>query len=142
MEGINTAVPVRPFTVPVAELLRPQFNAGDKIALPVDNYTLWASFQYVQGVPAGAEGGYPVSKLQILDTIIGSLVQLKEKTAIGQLPADTASLSEDRIDGLIKDLAGKLQIAANTVKPGTAASIGSSFGLAVSQTGTALNILA
>jgi hypothetical protein len=142
MEGISTAVPVRPFTVPVTELLRPQFNAGDKIALPVDNCTPWASFRYVQGVPAGAEGGYPVSKLLVLDTIIGSLVHLKEKSALGQVPADVGSLSDERIDGLIKELAGKLHVAANSVKPGIAESIGSSFGLAVSQTGTALNILA
>jgi hypothetical protein len=142
MEGINVAASGRTMMVPLSDMLRPQYNAGDKIALPVANYTPWANFQYVQGVPAGADGGYSISKLQILDTIIGNLVSLKDKSVLSQIPEDPASLNPARIDGLIRDLAGKLQVASTASKPGLSESIGSSFGMAISQTGAAVNILA
>lgn len=142
MEGIGTVAPVRPMMVPLAEMLRPQINAGDKISLPVANYTPMASFRYVQGVPAGADGGFPLSKLQILDTIIGNLVGLQDKSAVARLPADAAFLGSDQLDSLIHDFAGQLRAAAGSAKPGLPESIGASFGVAVSQTGTAINILA
>ena len=140
MEGINT-IAAHHTMVPLTEMLRPTIAAGSKVALPVANFTPWASFQYVEGVPAGADGGYSISKLQILDTIIGNLVGFKKYQDLSSLKDSAHDFSETQLDTMIRDLAGKLQTMATTTPGGLPSSIGDSFGVATSQTGIALNIL-
>ena len=142
MEGMNVSASTRPMAVPLTDMLRPNFATGEKIALPVANFSPWANFKYVEGVPAGAEGGYSISKLQILDTIIGNLVSMQDKSVLADVPKDTSALSSGQMDSLITDLANKLHAASTAQTPGLSSSIGASFGMAVSQNGLALNILA
>jgi hypothetical protein len=127
--------------VPLTDVLRPTIATGGKLTLPVANFSAWANFKYVEGVPAGQEGGFSISRLQVLDTIIDSLVSLRDKQALRDLPKDHSNLSDGQMDALIRDLAKRLQASASATPAGLPSSIGSSFGLAVSQTGAAVNIL-
>jgi len=141
MDGINVS-DNRHIMVPISEMLRPTISSGQKLALPVANFSPWANFEYVQGVPAGADGGYSITKLQILDAIIGSLVGLRDKHALQTVPHDTQALNDNQVDSLISDLGQRLQsVATSAPKVGLADSLGNSFGLAISQTGAAVNIL-
>ena len=55
---------------------------GGRMALPVDSSSLiYSHFQYVSGKPA-PEGtnGLPISKLNLLDVLIGRLFQIRESS--------------------------------------------------------------
>lgn len=66
-------------TVHLSNIIRAQYATG-RITLPQDG-GLAARFKHVQGVPAtGPGGGYPVSKLQMIDMLVERLVQLKGKS--------------------------------------------------------------
>ena len=62
---------------------------GAKVALPVDSSSLvYSHFEYVSGMPA-PEGsqGVSISKLNLLDVLIGQLSQLK-KESLSQVPVN------------------------------------------------------
>jgi hypothetical protein len=61
--------------VHLSNILRAQYSSG-KVALPLRN-GVYASFQHVQGVRALGEGGYSLSKLQMMDLMIDRIVRLR-----------------------------------------------------------------
>ena len=142
MEGLSVVSAPRQLTIPLSEMLRPILSDSGKIQVPIAGYTPFTSFTYVQGVPAPSGEGFSFSKLQILDAIIGSLVHLRQHRALEAVPHDPSKLNENQIDAAIQELAKKLQVASTAVTPGITEPIGESFGMAVSQTGSAFSLSA
>lgn len=142
MEGLSAISAPMQLTIPLSEMLRPILSNSGKIQVPISGYTPFTSFTYVQGVHAAGGEGFSFSKLQILDAIIGSLVNLRQHRALEGVPNDPAALNDSQIDAVIKDMAKKLQVASTIVAPGIPEPIGDSFGIAVSQTGSAFDLSA
>jgi len=142
MEGLSVLTAPQQFNIPLTEMLRPILSESSKIEVPISGFASFASFKYVQGVPARAGEGFPFSKLQLLDSIIGNLVSLRHHRALEAAPKDTAVLNDSQLDAAIQDMAKKLQVASTVVPIGVPAPIGDSFGIAVSQTGTAFSLTA
>ena len=125
----------------VGDMMRPQL-VGGKLALPVENYTPFVNFKYVQAVPAGNSAGFSVSKLAILDALIAQLVQTKAKSEVGEVPANAEALDSKQIDALINKLAHSLKTAVSSGTQELPVAIGAEFGMAQSQTGTLVSVLA
>jgi hypothetical protein len=101
MDGVQTA---SAHSIQLASILRAQYSSG-KVALPVDG-GLYARFRHVQGVPSQSQGGYSVSKLQMIDLMVERLVRLQGD---GFTPPSSAS-ERDRSQ-LFVDLAEQLHNA-------------------------------
>ena len=142
MEGLSIVSAPRLLTIPLSEMLRPALSESGKLEVPVSGSTAFTNFKYVQGVPAAPGEGIPVSRLQILDSIISNLISLRDRRAVESAPQDPSSLNDQQLDAVIKDMAKKLQQASTVVPAGFPAPIGESFGIAISQTGAAFSLSA
>jgi hypothetical protein len=113
--------------VNIAQLISARTNSG-RINIPVSRaQSPYAQFKYVQGVPASSKGhAVPVNRLRILNNLIDSLVQLKESNTI---QPKVSHLSDEAIDAMITQYAGKLHDAVSTpsipYSPGLGYSTGS-----------------
>ncbi len=74
MNGITAATsPAR--AIQLSSILRAQYSSG-KVALPVDG-GVYARFRHVQGVPEAGQGGFSLTKLQMIDMMVERLVRLQ-----------------------------------------------------------------
>lgn len=102
-------------SVQLANILRAQYSSG-KISLPLDG-GLYARFKHVQGVPAGSNAGYSLSKLQMIDLMVERLVKLRGQAM--EVPRPSSDAEAARI---VESLAGELHTALEqtpVVGPGT-----------------------
>ena len=140
MEGIRTdRIHSVHSSVPLVDILRPALSGG-RIAVAVDHSAPFANFRYVEGVPSAQDGtGYPMSKLQALDVLIGRLVAMRQEKAIQGVPDSGTDLSDQELDTLIKDLGTKLNTAISTSITGLQDAMGISMGPDDHRTGVILN---
>jgi hypothetical protein len=101
MDGVQTA---SAHSIQLASILRAQYSSG-KVALPVDG-GLYARFRHVQGIPSQSQGGYSLSKLQMIDLMVERLVRLQ-----GDGFTPPAAASEGDRSQLLVDLAERLHNA-------------------------------
>ena len=93
---------------------------GGKMSIPVDSSSLiYSHFKHVSGIaaPQGSHG-VSISKLNLLDVLIGQLNQIKKGgTAISPVPAE--NLDAGRLDALIETYKNQIQQAkaASAVMP-------------------------
>lgn len=93
-------------SVQLNSILRAQYAAG-KISLPIDG-GVYARFKHVQGVPSNGDGGYSLSKLQMIDIMVERLVRLSNREA----PAIRTG-SESEADAMLESVARDLSIAVH-----------------------------
>ena len=92
-------------------------GTGSKLHVPVKpSSVIYAQFDHISGFAARAnQKSVPVSKIQILNTLINQLVSMKNAPKPVQ---DVGSMSESQMDVLIKDYQGQIQtsvaLAQNT----------------------------
>lgn len=67
--------------------------------------TIYAHFKHIRGIPS-SEGGVPIFKLRILDTLIDNLLSLREKVPESY---ELIRLESENIDSLIHELQQRLQ---------------------------------
>ena len=107
-------------TVHLSSIIRAQYAPG-KITLP-QNGGFYTRFKHIQGVPArSAEGGYSVSKLQMIDLLVERLVSLK-----GHSVASLSHGGDADQNALISRYAGELAQslrAADSISPSVTAGI-------------------
>ena len=114
------------------------FIAGgnsNKLYVPVNpTAVMYSQFDHVSGIAThNGEQGVPISKIEILNTLIDQLVEMKIKTPV---ESDIkTSLNPDQIDALIKNYQAQIK---STVQAATAVQ----YGLAgiKPQTGIIFNI--
>jgi len=96
--------------LPATGLAYSRYGSG-KIALPVSpSQYIYSQFEHVSGVPApDGVRGVTITKLKILDVLIGQLAQMKSKTD----PAFSAAgpISEERIDAMIDQYETQIRTA-------------------------------
>lgn len=93
-------------SVQLASVLRAQYSSG-KISLPIDG-GLYARFKHVQGVPSNSNGGYSLSKLQMIDLMVDRLVRLRGEHVQTPQPENDAEAGM-AIESLARDLQDALQ---------------------------------
>ncbi len=88
-------------------------NSSGRISIPVSRVqSPYAQFKYVQGVPAATQGhAVPLNRLRVLNSLIDSLVSLKDGNVSR---TNTSGLSDKAIDALIDQYAGKLHTAISS----------------------------
>jgi len=138
MESIEVSKQANIHGMSLGTIMRGRFLGG-KVSVPVRNYTPFAHFKHVEGVPSSSESGYSISRLQVLDTLIERLVQLKKQDALAGVPADPEGLSEKTLDSIIHNLSKELRGA---VENPVHEPVGLDFGMVTSQTGSVLSMLA
>ncbi|WP_052078423.1 hypothetical protein [Spirochaeta lutea] len=134
MEGLQELKQLHASSLSVAQMMRPRFSGG-KIALPVQNYSVYAQFKHIEAVPAPAGSpGYSISKARMLDTLIDRLAQIKQRNnQADDLGVERSSgLSDEALDAMIADYAQQLQ---NTLQSGLP-KLQQQFGTAFAQSGT------
>ena len=97
---------------------------------------LYAQFEHVSGVPAPSKesSGVSISKIQILNSLIGRMAGFKSNPANIELPGD---LSDEQVDAMIQDYQNKINTAVQTAKANPFALTGLS-----TPTGQLLNMVA
>lgn len=128
-------------TVPLSDLMRPRF-VGGRVALPVASSSPFAHFEHIDGVPTKDGSGFSFNRLQVLDVLIDRLIKMKDQQTLSKVPDDHLGLSNEALDALIDELAQKVQTAENFTPTGLAESLGSTFGMQISQTGAVVSLLA
>ena len=91
-------------------------NSGSKIYVPVESSeVIYTQFDHVSGYASrgSSDGGVPVSKIKILNTLIEQLVSLQTDKTKPEMPDD---LSDKQVDSLIKDYQNKIEVALNSAK--------------------------
>jgi hypothetical protein len=83
---------------------------GGKMSLPVDSASLiYSHFEHVSGIPAPkGTHGVAISKLNLLDVLIGRLNQIKKEG--GALPPAMA-VKEGRLDAIIENYRNQIRQA-------------------------------
>ena len=89
---------------------------GRRMTLPVDSSSLiYSHFRHVSGVPApDGSNGVSISKLNLLDVLIGQLNQIRKNgTPISAAARETmnAALNPAQLDALIETYRGKIMQA-------------------------------
>lgn len=84
------------------------FRGSGKLQIPVNPaLVIYSQFEHVSGVPAeNAQQGVNISKIKILDTLIGRLSNMKQQPTI---PEESLELSDTQIDALIQDYQNRIQ---------------------------------
>jgi hypothetical protein len=95
--------------VNVAQLMSVKSSSG-RISIPVSRaQSPYAQFKYVQGIPANSQGNaVPVNRLRVLNSLIDSLVSLKDSNTARPNPS---YMSDKAIDAMISQYADKLHSA-------------------------------
>ncbi|MDR1316827.1 MAG: hypothetical protein LBK13_08150 [Spirochaetales bacterium] len=86
-------------TVPLSDVIavRAAAGAAGRVSLPSNQFV---SFEHISGMPTG-QGGYSITKLRILDTLLDRLALLKGG---GRQQPDTGGLSEAGLGKIIDEL--------------------------------------
>ncbi|MCR5725250.1 MAG: hypothetical protein K6G80_09220 [Treponema sp.] len=109
---------------------------GSKLHVPVNPASvIYAQFDHISGYSAGAsQKGVPVSKIQILNSLINQLISMKSTPKAAAPQMDTG-MSEHQMDALIKDYQGQIQASVQLAQT-------TGYGLAgvAPEAGTVLNI--
>jgi hypothetical protein len=96
-----------------ARALKPQ-TTGGKISLPVNSVSTYTQFKHIAAVPSGRSGnGYSLSKIQILDSLIDRLIQVRSKSSV-PTTEQRVGMSDEAIDALIDEIATKLNTALHS----------------------------
>jgi len=97
---------------------------GRKMSIPVDPASLiYSHFEHVSGIAAPqGTNGVAISKLNLLDVLIGQLNQIKKSGMSPSIPAehtDTSQLDASQIDALIENYRNQIQeaISASAAMP-------------------------
>ena len=90
-------------------------GAGSKLYVPVSPASvIYAQFDHISGVAArGSQPGVSIKKIQILNTLIDHLTQMKSQPQ-PQAAADT--LSDEAADALIQSYQSQLQTVVQQAK--------------------------
>lgn len=123
--------------VNLSSMLRSSY-AGGKVAVPVSNYSGFAQFKHIEGVPASDGPGFTISRLEVLDALIEHLVKTRETQALQGVPKDVFGLSDRSMNALIDDLSHQIK----NLTPAPDLSFGGVFGVQASQTGLVMSLLA
>jgi hypothetical protein len=93
-----------------SQLLKASYSQG-KISLPVAReYSLYARFKHVQGVPSETgKGTVPFNRLVVLNSLIEGLSKKQEQPGFGQLPGE----SSKRLDFLAEQYSRALHMAVS-----------------------------
>ena len=85
---------------------------GGKMSLPVDSSSLlYSHFEHVSGIPApkGTQG-VAISKLNLLDVLIGQLNQVKKgPDSLLKIPQNLPGISEKNLDALIENYRNQIR---------------------------------
>lgn len=100
-------------TLSLSRLIRPKVSGG-KIALPVTQYSVYARFKHIETVPADGQGGYPLSKVRMLDALIDRLIKMKERDLAPASREELARLSDETIDAMIQEYSQRLSNAMSS----------------------------
>ncbi|MFP4549433.1 MAG: hypothetical protein ACLFNT_01400 [Spirochaetales bacterium] len=84
--------------VHLSNILRAQYASG-KVALPLRS-GVYASFQHVKGVRSLGEGGYSLSKLQMMDLMIDRIVRLRGEAERPIVAPNSSSGDATEIDAI------------------------------------------
>jgi len=110
-----------------------------KMSLPVDSSSLmYSHFEHVNGIPApkGTEG-VTISKLNLLDVLIGQLNQVKKNTASPLvIPQGLSGMTDKHLDALIENYKNqirqvKIASAAMPYIPSPSAQSGAVFSIVI-----------
>lgn len=113
MESLSALDHLQYASLSPARALRPQ-TTGGKITLPVTSGSTYTQFKHIAAVPSGRSGnGYSLSKIQVLDSLIDRLIQVRSKSSVPS-KEQTIGMSEDAIDALIDEVANKLNTALHS----------------------------
>ena len=95
--------------VNIAQLMSMRSSSG-RISIPVSRaQSPYAQFKYIQGVPAASQHkAVPLNRLRVLNSLIDSLVSLKEGN---RTPANMSDLSDKAIDAMISQFSEELHNA-------------------------------
>jgi hypothetical protein len=106
--------------VHLSNILRAQYASG-KVSLPLRN-GVYASLQHVQGVRATGEGGYSLSKLQMMDLMIDRIVRLRgesERPVVTRNPsANGASAQLDAVGQALSSAIHSVETPAGSFSAG------------------------
>jgi hypothetical protein len=91
-------------------------SGSGRMSVPVNPASLiYSQFKHVSGIPAPeGTGGVTISRINILDVLIGQLAQIKK-----QPESNSENLPNDQLDALISKYEGQIKAArdANRVMP-------------------------
>lgn len=78
------------------------------------NQVLYAQFEHVSGIASSSSGsGVPVSKIQILNSLIERLAKVKNDPVQPELPGD---LSDEQVDAMIEGFQNQITTAVQTAQ--------------------------
>jgi hypothetical protein len=78
------------------------------------NQVLYAQFEHVSGIASSGSGsGVPVSKIQILNSLIERLAKVKNDPVQPELPGD---LSDEQVDAMIEGFQNQITTAVQTAQ--------------------------
>ncbi|MDR1179182.1 MAG: hypothetical protein LBK44_01650 [Spirochaetales bacterium] len=119
-------------TVPLSDVIaiRAAAGAGGRVSLPANQFV---RFEHISGMPTG-QGGYSITKLRILDTLLDRLALLKG----GRQQPDTEGLSEAGLGKIIDDLQ---KYVRGSVDSAAATPFGPALGSGASWDGRLFNYL-
>lgn len=88
---------------------------GGKVYVPVKpSQVIFSQFEHVSGIAnKSSDGGVPVTKIKILNTLIDQLIKFKSDVKKPELPTD---LSDTQLDALIKDYQNQIESAVSLAK--------------------------
>ena len=118
-------------TIHLSNLIRAQYSPG-RIALPTSG-AMYTRLKHVQGVPTHTpDGGYSVSKLRMIDTLVDRLIQLK-----GQSMESPSPQSDAEAEAMLSRYAQELSTTLNNATP-----LSQSFRVGLVQPGMLLDLVA
>jgi hypothetical protein len=129
MEVLSDVKQVHASSLSVAHMMRPRYSGG-KIALPVQNYSVYAQFKHIEAVPAATGSpGYSISKARVLDNLIDRLARIKQRNnqSENQGVEKSSGLSDEALDAMIQDFAKKLHTTLQSGMPKLQQQFGISF---------------
>lgn len=108
VSGINAAV--------VSNINKFRSGTG-RVSVPVSPHlTRYAQFKHIEGIPAVLEnGGVPVSKLRLLDSLIEKLIGQKGRGK------SFLKVSNESIDSLITKVKNEIKLNAKSIRPNNVA---------------------
>jgi len=77
------------------------------------NQVLYSQFEHVSGIASGSGSGVPVSKIQILNSLIERLAKVKNDPVQPELPGD---LSDEQVDAMIEGYQNQISTAVQTAQ--------------------------
>lgn len=96
MEGNVLSIPTNS-TIPLTDVLRARISNG-RVSLPVRGST-YARLQHISAVPSiGGNGGYSISRLQAIDSLLSRIEGMREATQPQRSEAITPDVRPDLLE--------------------------------------------